>query len=502
LTSFLNMNYNERGIQCPDLARVRSSTWSHHRQGALVTILEHTTELDRSALRELARTFSGQLIQPRDPDYEQQRKIWNGSINIYPALIARCATAADVRSALRFATETGLQVAVRGGGHSFPGFSLAEGGIVIDLSLMRRIQVDPEVRTARAQGGVLLGELDAATQEYGLAVPSGIVTHTGVAGLTLGGGIGWLMRKYGLTIDQLLSADVVTADGELVTASATQNAELFWGIRGGGGNFGIVVDFEFRLNPVGPTVLAGPILWDIEDSPRVLRLYREWIRESPDELTTIVVHRRVPAVPVMPAELHGRHVVMVVGCYIGDLDAGERFIRPMRTFGTPLLDLWKPKPFVVHQAMFDASFPHGRWTYFRSCNIAEISDSVIDTVAANAARIASPFTAFPIFQLGGAVSRISDDDTAFTGRSAGHTVNITAATENADGFDEERQWVRDFWSELEPFHVSAYVNFLMDEGEARIRRAYGPEKYAQLRKLKRRYDPDNVFHLNQNIPPA
>jgi FAD/FMN-containing dehydrogenase len=471
-------------------------------EGAFVTILEHTTELDRFALRELKRTFSGQLIQSPDPDYEQQRKIWNGSINIYPALIARCATVTDVRSALRFATETGLQIAVRGGGHSFPGFSLAEGGIVIDLSLMCRVQVDPEVRTARAQGGVLLGELDAATQEYGLAVPSGIVTHTGVAGLTLGGGIGWLMRKYGLTIDQLLSADVVTADGELVTASPTQNADLFWGIRGGGGNFGIVVDFEFRLNPVGPTVLAGPILWDVADSPRVLRFYREWISEAPDELTTIVVHRRVPAVPVMPEELHGRHVVMVVGCYTGDLDEGERVVRPMRTFGTPLLDLWKPKPFVAHQAMFDVSFPHGRWSYFRSCNIAEITDNVIDIVAANAARIASPFTAFPIFQLGGAITRVGDDDTAFTGRAAGHTVNITAVTENAAGFDEERQWVRDFWSELEPFHVSAYVNFLMDEGESRIRRAYGPEKYSRLRQLKRRYDPDNVFHLNQNIPPA
>jgi hypothetical protein len=467
-----------------------------------VTILLHTTEVDRSALRELARTFSGELIEAQDPRYEQQRKIWNGSINIFPALIARCATVADVRAALRFATQSGLQVAVRGGGHSFPGFSLAEGGIVIDLGLMRRVQADPEVRTARAQGGVLLGELDAATQEYGLAVPSGIVTHTGVAGLTLGGGIGWLMRKYGLTIDQLLSVNIVTADGELVTASESRNADLFWGIRGGGGNFGIVVDFEFRLNPVGPTVLAGPILWDVADSPDVLRFYREWIGEAPDELTTMVIHRRVPALPVMPAELHGRHVVMAVGCYAGDLDEGERFIRPMRQFGTPLLDRWTPKPFLTHQSMFDASFPHGRWTYFRSCNIADLTDDVIDILASAGANIASPYSSFPIFQLGGAVSTVGEDDTAFTGRSASYTVNISGVTEDAVGFDEERQWVREFWTELEPFHVSAYVNFLMDEGETRIRRAYGPEKYARLRQLKRRYDPGNVFHLNQNIPPA
>jgi FAD binding domain/Berberine and berberine like len=467
-----------------------------------VTILQHTTELDRSALHELERSFSGQLIRPGDPVYEQHRKIWNGSINIFPALIARCANVSDVRSALRFATQTGLQIAVRGGGHSFPGFSLVEGGIVIDLGLMRDVRVYPEQRIARAQGGALLGELDTATQEYGLAVPSGMVTHTGVAGLTLGGGIGWLMRKYGLTIDQLNSADVVTADGHLVTASETENADLFWGIRGGGGNFGIVVDFEFRLNPVGPTVLAGPILWDVNDSPQVMRYYRNWISEAPDDLTTIVIHRRVAAIPAMPSELHGRHVVGVAGCYVGDPEEGERFIRPLRQFGTPLLDLWAPKPFVTHQAMFDLSFPHGRWSYFRSCNVAELTDELIDIVAANASRISSPYTAFPIFHLGGAVSRVADDETAFSGRTAGHTINITGITENAVGFDEERQWVRDFWSELEPFQVGAYINFLMDEGQPRIRRAYGPEKYARLQTVKRHYDPDNVFHLNQNIPPA
>jgi hypothetical protein len=466
-----------------------------------MTTMTQGFQLGPAAVEELRRNFHGELIERSHPAYGEHRRLWNGSIDRYPALIAKCTDTADVCAAVRFAQRVGLPLAVRGGGHSFPGWSVCDDGIVADLRMMREIRVDPEHGTARAQGGVLLGELDAATQQYGLAVPSGIVTHTGVAGLTLGGGIGWLMRKYGLTIDQLMSVDLVTADGLLMTASLTQNPDLFWGVRGGGGNFGIVVDFQFRLNPAGPTVLAGPILWDVADSPHVLRFYRDWISDAPDELTTVVIHRRVAAVPAMPVELHGRSVVMVIGCYVGDLDEGDRFVRPLRNFGRPLLDLWKPKPFVAHQAMFDPAFPHGRWNYFRSCNIAQLTDPVIDIVAANAARIASPHSTFPIFQLGGAISRVSDDDTAYAGRTAGYTVNITGITEGAVGFDEERQWVRDFWAELEPFQVGAYVNFLMDEGETRIRNAYGPEKYARLQRVKRKYDPNNVLRLNQNIPP-
>jgi len=467
-----------------------------------MTTITQRFQLEPAAVEELWRNFHGELIERSHPTYGEHRRLWNGSIDRYPALIARCADTADVCAAVRFARRVDLPLAVRSGGHSYPGFSVCDEGIVVDLSLMREIRVDPEHRTARAQGGVLLGELDAATQAYGLAVPSGIVTHTGVAGLTLGGGIGWLMRKYGLTIDQLISVDVVTADSQVLTASETENPDLFWGVRGGGGNFGIVVDFQFRLNPVGPTVLAGPILWDVADSPHVLRFYRDWISDAPDELTTIVIHRRVAAVPAMPVELHGRRVVMVIGCYVGDLEEGNRFVRPLRSFGAPLLDLWKPKPFVAHQAMFDPAFPHGRWNYFRSCNIAHVTDEIIDIVAANATRIASPHSAFPIFQLGGAISRVAEDDTAYAGRRAGYTVNITGITEDAVGFDEERRWVRDFWAELEPFQVGAYVNFLMDEGETRIRHAYGVEKYARLQAVKRTYDPNNVFRLNQNIPPS
>ena len=457
--------------------------------------------LDAAAVSAMQAGFRGELVRPGDAAYEEHRAVWNGSIDRRPALIARCGGVADIISAVKFAGESGLPVAVRSGGHSFPGLSVCDDGLVIDLSLMRGIRVDPEARTARAQAGVLLGELDRETQAFGLAVPAGIVTHTGLAGLTLGGGIGWLMRKYGLTIDQLLSVDMVTASGEFVKASEKENADLFWGVRGGGGNFGIVTEFEFRLNPLGPIVYAGPIFWAIEDSPKVLRFYRDWIKEAPDDLTTIVVHRRAPPLPVIPTELHGKPVVAVIGCYAGPVEDGEKVMQPMKQFGSPLLDLCFAKPFVAHQSMFDPSFPRGWWYYFRSCDVADLSDGVIDVVADNALRMTSPVTAFPIFQLGGAISRVGENDTAFNGRNAGHTININATTTTAEGFDEEREWSRNFWSALQPYHTSVYVNFLMEEGEERIRQAYGADKYARLKALKQKYDPNNVFRLNQNIPP-
>lgn len=460
------------------------------------------TDVDTTALQELAGGFRGEIVRPDSPSYEEARKIWNGSIDRYPAVIARCAGVADVRAAVKLARQTGLRVAVRSGGHSFPGQSVCDDGLVIDLSLMRGVRVDPEGRTARVQAGALLGELDRETQEFGLAVPAGIVTHTGLAGLTLGGGIGWLMRKFGLTIDQLLSVDMVTADGSFVKASERENADLFWGVRGAGGNFGIVTEFEFRLNPTGPTVLAGPIFWPMEKSREVLRFYREWITEVPDELTTIVVHRMAPPLPVIPADLHGKPVVAVICCYSGDPEEGEKVVRPMKQFGSPVLDLCVPKPFIAHQSMFDPSFPRGWWYYFRSCDIATLSDDVIDIVADNAMRMTSSLTAFPIFQLGGAISRVDESATAYNGRNSGHTINVNATTATADGFDEEREWSRNFWTALKPYHTSVYVNFLMDEGEDRIREAYGAGKYDRLAKLKAKYDPQNLFRLNQNIKPA
>jgi FAD/FMN-containing dehydrogenase len=466
-----------------------------------VSTITSEGRLDAAALTELERSFRGQLVRPSDPAYDEQRKVWNGSIDRSPALIARCAGAADVIAAVRFARATGQVVAVRGGGHSFPGLSVCDGGVVIDLGPMKGIRVDPEARTVRAQAGVLLGELDRETQAFGLAVPSGIVTHTGVAGLTLGGGIGWLMRKHGLTIDQLIAVDVVTADGELVRASEAENPDLFWGLRGGGGNFGIVTEFEFRLNPVGPIVLAGPIFWPMSESANVLRFYRDWIAEAPDDLMTIVVHRKAPSVPFVPADLRGELVVAVVSCYAGSVDDGERVVRPLRKFGSPVLDLCEPKPFLAHQGMFDASYRHGWSYYMRACDVAGLTDEVIDITVDHSLRIGSPLTAFPIWQRGGAAARVDEQDAAFHGRGAGYSFNIAGATESAEGFDEEREWVRAFWAALAPHHTSVYVNFLMDEGEQRIRQAYGDQKYDRLKALKRRYDPDNFFRLNQNIAP-
>jgi FAD/FMN-containing dehydrogenase len=460
-----------------------------------------TATVDAGAVSELEHGFRGELVRPEDPGYDEHRAVWNGSIDRHPGLIARCAGVADVISAVNFARDTGALVAVRSGGHSFPGLSVCDDGLVIDLELMKGIRVDPDRRTVRAQAGVRLGELDRETQAFGMAVPAGIVTHTGLAGLTLGGGIGWLMRTYGLTIDQLLSADVVTASGELVHASATENADLFWGLRGGGGNFGIVTEFEFQLNPVGPMVLAGPIFWPMEDSPAVLRFYRDWIADAPDELNTIVIHRMAPSLPIIPPEMHGRPVVAIGVCYAGSIEDGERFVAPMRAFGSPLLDLCRPSRFVDHQAMFDASLPTGYWYYFRSCDVAELSDGVIDTVAEGALRMKSAVNTFPIFHLGGAVARVGDDETPFNGRRAGHTININATTTTAEGFDEERAWSRGLWEALTPYHTSVYVNFLLDEGEERIRQAYGPAKYDRLKALKTKYDPGNLFRLNQNIPP-
>jgi FAD/FMN-containing dehydrogenase len=351
------------------------------------------------------------------------------------------------------------------------------------------------------QAGVLLGELDKETQAFGLAAPSGIVTHTGVAGLTLGGGIGWIQRKHGLSVDKLRSVDLVTADGELLKASPDENGDLFWGIRGGGGNFGIVTEFEFDLVPLGPTVLAGPIFWAMEDSPEVLRFYRDWVADAPDELMTIVIHRKAPPLPFVPEHLHGKPVVMVASCWVGDLDEGEKFIRPLREFGTPVADVCMPKPYLTHQAMFDPSFVPGRWYYFKSCDVPALTDEIIDITVEHSLQIKSPMTSFPIWQMGGAVSRVGENETAFGGRNAVFTYNIGASTETAEGFDEEREWVRTFWSALEPWHETVYVNFLGDEGQERVRTAYGAEKYDRLKTLKRKYDPDNFFRINQNIPP-
>ena len=315
------------------------------------------------AISTLADSFTGALLTPGDAGYDEARRVWNGAIDRHPALIARCANVADVVAALRHARERGLVVAVRGGGHGVAGLAVCDDGVVIDLSAMRGIAVDPATRTACAQAGVLWGELDAATQEHGLATVGGIVTHTGIAGLTLGGGIGWLMRRHGATVDNLLAAEVVTADGAVARASADEHPELFWGLRGGGGNFGIVTSFEYGLHAVGPTVLAGPLFYALEDGPEVLRHYRDCVAQAPDELTTILTLRQAPPLPFLPAEVHGRPVVSVAVCYAGAIERGEQVLAPLRRFGAPIVDAIAPRPYVELQSVFNAGVPHG-WHYY------------------------------------------------------------------------------------------------------------------------------------------
>ena len=486
--------FHSDGTQIADSARGIRDT------PCMTTSLE-ATHIESAAVDELRASMRGEVFGPDDHGYEEHRKVWNGSIDRRPGVVARCTGVADVMTAVRFAAERELVTAVRGGGHSFPGLSTCDGGIVIDLGAMKGIRVDPEARTVRAEAGVLLGELDRETQVFGLGVPAGIVTHTGLAGLTLGGGIGWQHRKYGLSIDNLLSVDLVTAGGELVKASEDENADLFWGVRGGGGNFGIVTSFEFRMNPIGPYVLAGPIFWPMTEAPQVLRFYRDWIADCPDELMTIVVTRKAPALPVVPPQLVGQRVVAVAVCYSGPVEEGEEVVKPLKEFGSPVLDLCQPKPFLVHQSMFDPSFPHGWHYYVRSCDVARLDDEVIEVVSEYGNRIESPITSIALWQMGGAVARVEENDTAFNGRNAGFTFNINGNTDSASGFEEEREWARSYWSALEPYHTSVYVNFLMEEGEDRVKEAYGAAKYDRLKALKRKYDPTNLFRLNQNIRP-
>ena len=460
-------------------------------------------EATTSDLERLRDSLHGPLIQPGDKGYDEARSIWNGAIDRRPACIARCTGAADVVAAVRFARERDLEIAVRSGGHGVGGHALCDGGLVIDLSPMKGIRVDPARRTARAEAGVLWGELDRETQLFGLATVGGIVTHTGIAGLTLGGGIGWLMRKYGATVDNLLSADVVTADGEVVTASQEQNPDLFWGIRGGGGNFGIVTSFEYRLHPVGPIVHAGPIFHPLEDAPEVLRFYREFIADAPDELTTIFNLRAAPPLPFLPEGVHGKPIVMVGACYAGSPEDGAEVVRPLKQFGSPIVDLLEPKPYRALQSMFDPSVPHGWHYYWKSVELPPLTDGAIDTLVEHASALTSPKSYCIVFQLGGALGRVDEGETAFSQRGAAHNVNINAIwTEEDPEAERHIAWARDFFDAMQPHaggHV--YLNFLGDEGGDRVRQAYGAENYQRLVELKHAYDPTNLFRLNQNIAP-
>jgi FAD/FMN-containing dehydrogenase len=446
--------------------------------------------------------FRGQIIQPGDEAYESARRVWNGAIDRHPGLVARATGVADVRAAVRFARDRGLPLAVRGGGHNVAGTAVCDGGVVLDCSPMKGVRVDPAARTARAQAGLLWGELDRETQVFGLATTGGIISHTGIAGLTLGGGLGWLMRKHGLAADNLLSADVVTAEGECLRASESEHAELFWGLRGGGGNFGVVTSFEYRLHPVGPTVLAGVILYPAARAREVLRFYRDYIATAPDELTTVAVLRMAPPAPFFPQSVHGQPVVVIGACYAGPVEEGERAVARLRRFGEPLVDLIRPTPYVSHQALLDPTAPHGLSYYWKSEYLPPLSDGLIDTLVERAWRVATPESYTIVFHLGGAVGREDPGASAFEDRQATHAVVIDSVWSEPARASACIAWTRDFWEAVRPHATGRlYVNFLGEEGPDRVRAAYGAAKYERLRALKRAYDPTNLFRLNQNVAP-
>lgn len=458
-----------------------------------MTMAGEPRTIPAGAIDDLRARLRGTLLQAGDPGYDEARLVWNGMIDRRPALIAQCAGMIDVARAVQFARSYDLLVAVRGGGHSFPGHSTCDGGLVIDLSPMRRIEVDPQARRARAEGGVRWGELDHATQEYGLAVTGGQVSHTGIAGLTLGGGMGWLMREHGLTVDNLLSADVVTADGTHLRANAEEHPDLFWALRGGGGNFGIVTEFEYRLHPVGPMLYGGLIGYPLAEAVNVFRDARDYLATAPEALSATLVLLRSP---------EGHPLAGVAVCYTGDPGAAEPASAPLRRLDTPVMEQLGPMPYVAVQQMIDQIAAPGLRYYMRSNLLDRLDEETIGIAAEHFARCPSPQSIVIFVQMGGAVARVVPGATAFPHRQAAYSFTALSiwTDPNADG--ENVAWIRSLWADLRPKLPNAvYVNELTgDEGEARLRAAYGPA-YERLAALKRRYDPANVFRLNQNIAP-
>ncbi|MEN8239338.1 MAG: FAD-binding oxidoreductase [Actinomycetota bacterium] len=462
------------------------------------------TRVSELALRSLEKALDGELIRPGDHGYDQARAVWNGMIDRRPALIARCRGVGDVVAAVNFVRDTGMGFSVRGGGHNVAGTAVCDGGLVVDLSQMTAVDVDPLSNTVRAEAGALLGDLDRATQAHGLAVPAGTVSETGIAGLTLGGGMGWLSRRYGLTCDNVIGVDMVMADGTIVRVTDESDAHLMWGLRGGGGNFGIVTSFTYRAAKVGPSVLAGLVLHPIDSAKEFLEFYADFAARAPDELTTIAVIRVMPPVPSVPRELHGVPVAGTGVCYVGDIEEGERLLQPLRDFGSPLSDTIALTPFVEHQAVFDEGVPSGHRYYEKSEYLPPLTSDLIDTLVDHGNQVRSPYAFVGLFQLGGAVSRVGEQDSAYTRRDAAFSLVISAGWQHPGEDADNVEWVRTFWGAVKPHAVGGvYVNFMShDETHDRVVEAYGRDKYRRLVSLKDKFDPENLFRLNQNIVPS
>jgi FAD/FMN-containing dehydrogenase len=447
--------------------------------------------------------FQGEIVCPGDPSYDDLRVPFNAMIDRRPGLIARCRGAADVSAAVGFARDLRLSLSVHGGGHAPPGYAVCEDGVMIDLRPMKRAEVDSEARTCHAEAGLTWGELDAATQEHGLAVTGGRMRTTGIAGFTLGGGSGWLERKHGYAVDNLLSVEIVTADGQTLTASKSENPQLFWGVRGGGGNFGVVTRFEYRLHPVGPIVLGGMLMYPAPMAPDVLANFREVMVDAPDELGAGVGLVTAPHAEFVPEPVRGQLVCGVIAMYAGPIEDGEQALRALREFGPPAMDMVEPMPYLAIQQFFDATNPRGMRNYMTAEYLSGLPDEAIEVMCRYHRSVPAPLTEIVLLPGGGVLDRIPENETAFRQRRAPFNVLIASMWPDAAVDEENIAWTREFRAALQPFAAgSAYLNFIGDEGTDRVAAAFGPDRYRRLQALKDRYDPENLFNLNQNIKPS
>ena len=469
----------------------------------IITTSGAETVLKETAVEAFKASLRGKLLTADCAGYDEARAIWNAMIDRRPALIVRCVGTVDVIRAVDFAQRNKLLIAVRGGGHNIAGNAVCDGGLMIDLSPMKSVRVNPETRRAYVEPGATLSDFDHEAQAFGLATPLGINSTTGVAGLTLGGGFGWLSRKHGMSVDNLISADVVTADAKLIRVSAKKNADLFWGIRGGGGNFGIVTSFEFKLHPVGPEVFAGLIVFPFDQAETVLRKYREFVEKIPDDLSVWAVLRQAPPLPFLPADVHGKEVVVFAIFYAGDATKGERVIEPLRSFGKPHGEHIGPQPYVAWQRAFDPLLTPGARNYWKSHNFSHLSDGALDTVIEYAGKLPSPHCELFIGLVGGQASRVVSDETAYSHRDAKFVLNVHTRWERAEEDQRCISWARDFFNAAAPHATGGvYVNFMTQEEVDRIPAAYGQEVWKRLVEVKNKWDPKNLFRMNQNIKPS
>jgi FAD/FMN-containing dehydrogenase len=461
------------------------------------------TRLSAEDLQGLRTAFKGAVLTADDPAYEETRKIWNAMIDRRPGLIVRCTGTADVVQAVRFARKHRLLLSVRGGGHNIAGLAVCEGGLMIDLSNMRGVWVDPVAGTARAQAGCTLADVDRETQLHGQAAVLGFISTTGIAGLTVGGGFGYLTRQHGCTCDSLVSVEVVTADAKVLRASTEENEELFWALRGGGGNFGIVTSFEYRMYPVGPEILGGAIAWRGEDAKRVLDTYREFSATSPRELTSVAALRIAPPAPWLPKEIHGKPIVAIFICHSGKIEDGEKLVEPLRKLGQPVADIVTRRPYTQMQSLLDATQPKGRRYYWKSHYLGKLSEEFDEVAVLHAARITSPFSAILLFQIAGAMNQLPNEHSPVGNRDAAYVLNIAGSWERPEEDEVNMRWARECFEAMRPFSTGGtYVNFLTEEeGADRIEAAYGRANLARLAELKRKYDPDDLFRHTKRVSP-